>query len=188
MCCSHDDLAAKVVLLQELQKRTEADHSRERASNREKVDELQHECNVLRAQVNDKNGLEQEHIAMVEKMHWKVQEELRNEIHVTNVSMAALEEKYKAQDDEMRVLDATRAALEEKCKAQDDEMRALDATRAALEKQLAEQRNKLVFIEKERDAQLEVLMSAQSSLQHDLRQAQVNEMKQSLVKARVWAN
>ena len=167
MCCSHDDLAAKVVLLQELQKRTEADHSRERASNREKVDELQHECNVLRAQVNDKNGLEQEHIAMVEKMHWKVQEELRNEIHVTNVSMAALEEKYKAQDDEMR---------------------ALDATRAALEKQLAEQRNKLVFIEKERDAQLEVLMSAQSSLQHDLRQAQVNEMKQSLVKARVWAN
>lgn len=105
---TRDELAAKVLLLQELQKRTEADHNRDIASYREQLETNRAEIQLLNAQIREKEQASQtahqERGAVVDAMHTKLEQQLKHEIQFMNDSMAVLEEKYKLQEEELNKL------------------------------------------------------------------------------------
>ena len=153
---TQEELVAKIVLLQELQKRTEDDNNRDIASHRQQMETYKAEVDLLRAQLHEKEAASQkaheERGSIIDEMHTKLEQQLKHEIQLMNASMAALEEKYKAQEEELATLRRS-AATAVKRKAQDDE-----EMHQALTRQVQELQVSLDHVEWERAKQQEELV------------------------------
>jgi chromosome segregation ATPase len=101
---SNEQLAAQVSLLQELQRRTEADHSRETETHRQQLESYRTENELLRARLREMEPGQQDRSSYIDEMHTKLEQQLKHEVHLMNSSMAALEEKCKSQERELEKL------------------------------------------------------------------------------------
>ena len=101
---SNEQLAAQVSLLQELQRRTEADHSRETETHRQQLESYRTENELLRARLREMELGQQDRSSYIDEMHIKLEQQLKHEVHLMNSSMAALEEKCKSQERELEKL------------------------------------------------------------------------------------
>ena len=101
----HEQPAAQVELLQELQRRTEADHSKEIETYRQQLETYRTETDLLRARLREMEAAgPHDRSTYIDEMHSKLEQQLKHEIHLMNSSMAALEEKYKSQEKELESL------------------------------------------------------------------------------------
>jgi len=146
---AHDELAAKIVLLQELQKRTKTQNSRDIAAYRQQIETHRAETESLHAQLRDKEMASQmahvERGSLIDAMHTKLEQQLKHEIELMNSSMAELQQKYKAQEDELNALrqNASITATHEVPLA--EQIRELKANLESVEWEKARQQEELVL-------------------------------------------
>ena len=95
-----EDLAAQILLLQELQTRTDTEHDQELAGFRQMLERSKAETESLRLQVEQERCSQ----ATSKQEQVRVEQALRAEIQLMNTSMSELEEKFKTQNDQMSAL------------------------------------------------------------------------------------
>jgi len=142
---AHDELAAKIVVLQGLQKRTETENSRDIAAYRQQIETHRAETELLHAQLRDKEMAQVERGSLIDAMHTKLEQQLKQEIELMNSSMAVLVLQHKAQEDELNALrqNASITATHEVPLA--EQIRELKANLESVELEKARQQEELVL-------------------------------------------